>query len=162
MSAPSPNRLLRLFFKTPIVLYRLRMGWLLGSRFLLLTHKGRRTGRTRQTVLEVVGYDRAIPEAVVIAAWGVRAQWVRNLEARPAIGVQIGRACWTAPEHRILDPKRAAEVIAAYRHEHPLAARAIGKLLGWPLDATSPAYEQFVQTLCAVAFRPAPPGGAGS
>ncbi len=27
-----PSRLLRLFFKAPIVLYRLRMGWLLSSR----------------------------------------------------------------------------------------------------------------------------------
>jgi deazaflavin-dependent oxidoreductase (nitroreductase family) len=74
-----PSRLLRLFFKAPIVLYRLRMGWLLRSRFLLLTHTGRRTGQTRLTVLEVVSYDRSIPEVVVIAAWGERAQWVRNL-----------------------------------------------------------------------------------
>lgn len=131
------------------------MGWLLGSRLLLLTHTGRRTGRIRQTVIEVVSYDRSIPEAIVIAAWGERAQWVRNLEAGPAISVQIGRVHWTAPEHRVLEPELAAEeVIAAYRREHPLAARSIGKLLGWPLDPTDPAYEQFVQTLCTVAFRP--------
>jgi deazaflavin-dependent oxidoreductase (nitroreductase family) len=149
-----PSRLLRLFFKAPVVLYRLRMGWLLGSRFLLLTHTGRRTGRARVAVVEVVSYDRSISEAVVIAAWGERAQWVRNLQAAPAISVQIGRARWRTPEHRILDPERTAEVIAAYRGEHPLAARLIGKLLGWPLDVTGPAYKQFVQTLCAVAFRP--------
>jgi hypothetical protein len=45
-------------------------------------------------------------------------------------------------------------VLAAYRREHQLAARLIGKLLGWPLDPTDPAYEQFVKTLCAVAFCP--------
>lgn len=149
-----PSRLLRLFFKAPVALYRLRMGWLLGSRFLLLTHTGRRTGQTRQAVLEVVSYDRSIPEAIVIAAWGERAQWVRNLGAAPAVSVQIGRVHWTAPEHRILEPEQAAEVIAAYRREHALAARLIGKPLGWPLDPTDPAYEQFVQTLCAVAFGP--------
>lgn len=154
MSARPPSRLLRLLFKAPIVLYRLRMGWLLGSRFLLLTHTGRRTGRTRQTVIEVVSYDRSIPEAIVIAAWGERAQWVRNLGAAPAISVQIGRVHWTAPDHRILDPKQATEAIAAYRREHPLAARLIGKLLDWTLDSTDPAYEQFVQTRCGVAFRP--------
>lgn len=144
------------------MLYRLRMGWLLGSRFLLLTHTGRRTGQTRQTVLEVVGYDRSIPEVVVIAAWGERAQWVRNLEASPAISVQIGRTRWPAPEHHILDAERTAEVIATYRREHPFTARLIGKLLGWPLDMTDPAYEPFVRTLCAVAFRPAEIGDSRS
>lgn len=149
-----PSRLLRLFFKASIVLYRLRMGWLLSSRFLLLTHTGRRTGQTRQTVLEVMSYDRSIPEAIVIAAWGERAQWVRNLGAAPAISVQIGRVHWTAPEHRVLEPEQAAALIAVYRREHPLAARLVGDLLGWPLDATDPAYERCAQMLCAVAFRP--------
>lgn len=63
-----PSRLLRLLFKAPIALYRLRMGRCLGGRFVLLTHTGRRTGRTHQAVLEVVSYDRSIPEAIVIAA----------------------------------------------------------------------------------------------
>lgn len=149
-----PSRVLRLFFKAPIVLYRLRMDWLLGSRFLLLTHTGRRTGQTRLTVLEVVSYDRSIPEAIVTAAWGERAQWVRNLQAAPATRVQIGRAHWPEPDHYILDVEQTAEVIATYRREHPLAARLIGNLLGWPLDTTGSAHEQFVHTLCAVAFRP--------
>jgi hypothetical protein len=78
---------------------------------------------------------------------------VRNLGVAPAVSVQIGRVHWTAPEYRILEPEQTAEVIAAYRQKHPLAARLIGKLLGWPLDATGSVYEQFVQTLCTVAFR---------
>jgi len=41
-------------------------------------------------------------------------------------------------------------LIALSRREHPLAARLIGKLLGRPLDATDPAYEQFVQMLCGL------------
>ena len=28
-------------FKLPLLLYRLRLGWLLGTRFMLLTHVGR-------------------------------------------------------------------------------------------------------------------------
>ena len=31
-------------FKLPLLLYRLRLGWLLGRRFMLLTHVGRRSG----------------------------------------------------------------------------------------------------------------------
>lgn len=150
----SPGLILRLAFKAPMVLYRLRLGWLLGERFILLTHTGRRTGRARSTVLEVVAHDRSIPEVVVIAAWGQRAQWVRNLQAALAVSVQIGRARWQHPEHRILEPAQAAETIAAYRREHPFAAKTIARLLGWPLDESGPAYDEFVRTFCAVAFRP--------
>lgn len=31
-------------FKLPLVLYRLHLGWLLGTRFMQLTHVGRRSG----------------------------------------------------------------------------------------------------------------------
>jgi hypothetical protein len=37
-----PRGLARLAFRLPIWLYRLRLGWLLGDRFLLLTHIGGR------------------------------------------------------------------------------------------------------------------------
>jgi len=155
VSARPPGRLLRLVFKAPVVLYRLHLGWLLGERFILLTHTGRQTGRARMTVIEVVAHDRSIPEVVVIAAWGERAQWVRNLEVAPAVSVQFGQVCWSHPEHRFLEPAQAAQTVAAYRSEHPFAARVLARLLGWPRDTGDPKYERFVQTLCAVAFRPA-------
>jgi hypothetical protein len=107
------------------------------------------------TVIEVVAYDRLIPEVMVIAAWGERARWVCNLEAAPAISVQLGRARWSHPEHRFLEPVQAAEAIGVYRSRHSFAARVLARLLGWPRDTDDPAYERFVQTLCAVAFRPA-------
>jgi hypothetical protein len=49
-----PHGLLRLGFKLPITLYRAHLGWLLGHRFLLLTHRWRTSGKIYQTVLEVV------------------------------------------------------------------------------------------------------------
>jgi hypothetical protein len=64
---------LRLAFRLPIYLYRLNLGWLLGHRFLLLVHRGRRSGLRRETVLEVVRYNPATKESVVLSAWGERA-----------------------------------------------------------------------------------------
>ena len=54
-----PRGLLWLMFKLPVYIYRLRLGWLLGHRFLLLTHQGRKTGKIRHTVLEVIRYDKS-------------------------------------------------------------------------------------------------------
>ncbi|RPI28328.1 MAG: hypothetical protein EHM70_16815 [Chloroflexota bacterium] len=44
-------------FKLPLVLYRLRLGWLLDHRFMQLTHVGRRSGKVRRTVLVVLSFD---------------------------------------------------------------------------------------------------------
>ena len=52
-----PPRLLVVLFGLPRHLYRHRLGWVLGHRFLQLTHTGRSSGRTYKTILEVVHYD---------------------------------------------------------------------------------------------------------
>ena len=85
-----PNAALRRVFRTPVYLYRWKCGWLLGHRFLLLIHVGRRTGLCRHTVLEVMEYRREGPEAVVMSAFGRTADWLRNIEAIPNPRVVIG------------------------------------------------------------------------
>jgi hypothetical protein len=70
MAATRLNSTLCRLFRAPVHLYRWRCGWLLGNRFLLLIHVGRRTGLRRHTVLEVVAYRKEGPEAVVISAFG--------------------------------------------------------------------------------------------
>jgi hypothetical protein len=53
----------------PARLYGAGGGWLLGHRFLLLTHRGRRTGRLYETVVEVIRWRPDSSEAVVMRAW---------------------------------------------------------------------------------------------
>lgn len=94
--------LLRCLLRASAYLYRLKCGWLLGHRFLLLTHIGRRTGLRRYTVLEVVEYCNDGPEAVVISAFGAAADWLRNIEATPEPEVAIGSRYFPAT-HRTLE-----------------------------------------------------------
>ena len=59
---PAPPRgLLRLLLGLPVHLYHAGLGFLFGRRFLFLVTKGRRTGRRRETVVEVVRYDKLDP-----------------------------------------------------------------------------------------------------
>ena len=51
MDTAQPSRLLIPMFKLPLVLYRLRLGWIFGHRFVMLTHVGRHSGKTRRTIL---------------------------------------------------------------------------------------------------------------
>ena len=86
LTVPSkPKGLLKWTFRLPLYLYRWHLGWLLGHRFLMLTHLGRKSGRRRQTVLEVVHYDFKTKECIVIAGYGAQSDWYRNIQAHPAI-----------------------------------------------------------------------------
>jgi deazaflavin-dependent oxidoreductase (nitroreductase family) len=105
-----PSGFLRMAFRLPIHLYKLRLGWLLGHRVLLLTHRGRRSERIYRTALEVVRYDPATGESVVVSAWGEEADWYRNIEANPAMEIRIGRERYV-PKQRFLSPEEVyAEV----------------------------------------------------
>jgi deazaflavin-dependent oxidoreductase (nitroreductase family) len=148
-----PSPLLRWAMRLPTVLYRLHLGWLLGHRFVLLTHRGRRTGRIRRTVLEVVRYDRRTGEVIVAAGWGARSAWYRNLQARPALAISIGRTHYR-PVQRFLSPAEVELVLRDYQRRHPLLARYAIRLLRMPRGCLTP--------VPMVAFRPPPksPGGA--
>ena len=86
-----PGRLALAVFRLPLLLYRRGWGWLLGDTFLLLVHAGRKTGTRYSTVAMVLRYDPRTQEAVICSGWGKDADWIRNIQAHPALQVQIGR-----------------------------------------------------------------------
>ncbi|MFN3308074.1 MAG: hypothetical protein ACK44E_02605 [Anaerolineales bacterium] len=49
---PYPKGLVKLLFKTPILLYRLGLGVLVGRLFMVLTTTGRKSGVARRTAIE--------------------------------------------------------------------------------------------------------------
>jgi deazaflavin-dependent oxidoreductase (nitroreductase family) len=148
-----PSGALRAAFRLPIHLYRHRLGWLLGHRVLLLTHRGRRSGLVRQTPLEVVRHDPATGESVVVSAWGERADWYRNIETTSALEVRTGRERYV-PEQRFLSPEEAYAEISAYERDHPLLARILPRWVGLRLDGTERARRRFAGFARMVVFRP--------
>ena len=152
-----PNGLLRFLLGLPVHLYHANLGFLLGRRFLLLVTIGGRTGRRRETVVEVMCYDPATREAIVMAGWGRRTGWLHNVEAGLARGVRIGRERYV-PTHRVLGTDEAAAVLADYERRNRLAAPVvrgvIGHLVGWRYDGSPEARQRVVEQLRLVAFRP--------
>jgi deazaflavin-dependent oxidoreductase (nitroreductase family) len=84
-----------LFFRLPFWLWRMGLARPMGGRFCVLTTTGRASGKARHTLLEYVSHDG---RAHVVAGWGPRSHWVRNLLADPRVtlesrlGEQRGRA----------------------------------------------------------------------
>ncbi len=115
--------------RLPVCLYRMRLGWLLGGRFLLLTHQGRHSGVPRRVVLEVVGHNEGSDAYYVVAAWGERAQWLLNLKAEPKATVVGGRRRFRAVA-QIIPVEDAERVLREYGERHRIAQRALGRILG--------------------------------
>jgi deazaflavin-dependent oxidoreductase (nitroreductase family) len=148
-----PSGILRLAFRLPIYLYRLNLGWLFAHRGLLLIHQGRKSGLLRETVLEVVRYNPANKESVVLSAWGEKADWYRNIQVTPALEVCTGGERYV-PEQRFLDTEENLAVIADYERHHPLAFRIFARAFGYPVDGTEAMRREFVSSLRLVAFCP--------
>jgi len=124
----SPRGIQRMLFRAPIGLYRSRLGFLLGTRFLMLEHVGRRSGETRRTVLEVVLNEE---DAVYVASgWGASSQWLRNIEVNPSVVFHLGTKRYETTAV-IVDQAEAKTVMDAYAAKH---SKALGRLASFMLD----------------------------
>jgi deazaflavin-dependent oxidoreductase (nitroreductase family) len=144
---------LKFGYNLPIVLYRARLGWLLGHRFLLLTHQGRVTGKAHHTVLEVVRYDESRQESIVLSAYGTRADWYQNTRARPPLEVRTGRMRYV-PQVRLLGADERLADLAIYQRRYRRAFRAVMRWLGYPYDGTEASLRALAEKVVMVGFRP--------
>ncbi len=152
--------MLKAVFDAPRWFYRHRLGWLMGRRFLALSHVGRKSGIERQSILEVACYHPDTQELIVASAFGAKADWYRNIQATASHRVRVGRAQFV-PHQRFLEPQEARAVAEEFGRKHRLEARfaipvfvAMGAVdrgeFSDPVD--------LMASLPMVAFRPARPG----
>jgi len=139
-------------FKLPVLLYRLRLGWLLGKRFLLLTHVGRRSGKMRRTILAVLRFDEQTKEIYAVSAWK-GSDWYYNIQAAPALQVESGFVRYV-PLQRTLSSEEITATFLDYRKQHPLFSRMICWIPGWKWDSTAEEFLDLARALHGVAFRP--------
>lgn len=148
-----PRGLARLAYRLPTWFYRLGLGGLLGTRFLLLSHTGRKSGQERQTVLEVVRYDKETTTFVVAAGFGPRSDWYRNIRANPQVTIDCGRRRWEMTA-RFLTPGEAGEEMLDYARRHPRALRELARFMGYHLDGSQTDIRALGEMLAMVAFQP--------
>jgi len=137
-------RLAGRFFRTrwmvrmPIALYQAGLGFLFGSRLLMLEHTGRKTGARRRVVLEVLARP-AQGEYVIIAGFAEKAQWYRNVQASPHVRVSTGfrrnMPALAVPMTRT----ESAAVLDGYQERHPAELEKMSRLFqqvcGRPIGA---------------------------
>jgi deazaflavin-dependent oxidoreductase (nitroreductase family) len=150
-----PKGLSRLLFRIPIHLYRLGLGWLFGSRLLLLNHTGRVSGKPRQVVLEVVAHDPTDGSYVVASGWGPTAAWYRNILHAPNVAIQVGNRT-TRVEAVPLTSDEGADIFADYASRHRTAAKhLLPRLMGFSVDGTDADFRAVGEHMPFVRFVPA-------
>jgi deazaflavin-dependent oxidoreductase (nitroreductase family) len=148
MTLRHPSGVTRLLAKLPLVFYRLGLGWLLGTLFVQITHRGRKSGVLRQTVLEVLRYDPHTREVVVVSGWGGKTDWYRNIQQEPALEIRIGRVAYQ-PVQKLLSPEETYAEVQATLQRRPQEARLLGPLLGINVTAS----ESVLHTQIEMLFR---------
>jgi deazaflavin-dependent oxidoreductase (nitroreductase family) len=140
--------------RVPRPLYHHGFGRLLGHTFLLIVHRGRKTGRRRETVAMALSYDSTTRETIVCSAWGPGTEWMRNLRAHPALEIRIGGETFV-PEQRFLSEDEAVAVGLEFRRRHPWRLRLFATILGWGDLRTELQVRELVRSRPFVSFRPA-------
>lgn len=150
-----PRGLARLAFRLPIWLYRFHLGWLLGYRFVLLTHTGRKSGLPRYTVLEVVRYEKITGACIVASGWNTKSDWFHNVMTNPIIVIQICNKRSAATAKR-LSPVTGGQELLDYSRRHPLALRELAQFMGYRLDGTEDDILALGRMIPMFLFKPTP------
>ena len=143
MNFPEPPRGIRAIpWRLPIWFFRLGLGWIFGGRFLLLSHTGRKTGKNRQAVLEIIHHSIENQTYTVASGFGPKSDWYRNVIANPDVNIQVGFKRMKAIAHQ-LDPDQAEPVFLEYVDQYPQSIRFLTMSPGYELEHTTEGYKAF-------------------
>jgi len=150
-----PKGIFRLLMRAPILLYQAGLGFILGGRFLMLTHLGRNSGRPRRVVLEVIKSEPEHNIYYIGSGWGEKANWLLNVEKTPDVRVQTGNKKFNAVATR-LSPDKASEVLLDYAKRNPKAFRMLAGrvILGRDLDISRESADLLAQYIPIVVLTP--------
>ena len=152
MEFPDPPRgFTAIHWRFPIWFYRLGFGWLFGSRALLLTHIGRKTGIKRQTVLEVVHKSDDTKSYTVASGFGPKSHWYQNITQTPEVSIQVGLKKMVATAN-FLDPDQKELIFLDYVDRYPQGFKLLANLVGYEIEHTQAGYREFARQIPMIQF----------
>lgn len=123
--------------RAQIPLFEVGLGFMFGSRLLMVEHTGRHSGLARRVILEVIGHPA--PDVYMVSSgFGRTSQWFRNIQANPGIRIWVGRRRALQATASILAPDDSQRAIGLYAEQHALAwavlRPTLETTLGGPID----------------------------
>ena len=149
----APTGVARFLYRMPIWLYENGLGWLLGNRFVLIRHVGRKSGLPRQAVVEVVRYDKQTDTYIVAVGFGEKTNWYLNLLAESAAAIQVGRRKIDVCARQLSQTEGGMEMLKYARRNQNLA-RQLSKFMGFEVDGSAADYREMGEMLIFMALEP--------
>ena len=131
-----PNTFQKFFFKVPVWVHKMGFGgWerLVGAQWMLIAATGRKSGKRRETMVDVMHYDAATDTYYIEAAYGSRADWFRNIQANPHFEAQVGRRKFHASASP-LTTGNAGEMIVQFFRRKPAYTRTVMAMVGMKFE----------------------------
>jgi deazaflavin-dependent oxidoreductase (nitroreductase family) len=131
-----PNSLQKFFFKVPVWVHQMGLGgWerLIGAEWMLITTVGRKSGKPRDTMVDVMDYDKASDTYYVEVAYGSRADWYRNIQANPLFEARVGRRKFQAHAATLANAD-AGEMMVQFFRRKPAYTRTVMAMVGMKFE----------------------------
>jgi deazaflavin-dependent oxidoreductase (nitroreductase family) len=146
-----PRWLWRILRIPPQLFYKIGLGPLIGKVVLLLTTRGRKTGRLRVTPLQ---YELMDGNYYIAAARGWKTDWLRNLRSDPNVFIHVGAEHFRAEAEVEEDPGKIADFLAVRLHKRPRFVGRIMRMEGFPSEPSHEALEAYASQRVMVILHP--------
>lgn len=151
MTVPIQWRLMKIGQRVHRLMYAAGLGPFIGRIILLLTTRGRRTGKRRVTPLQ---YEEIEGVIYVGSARGQQADWFRNILADPQVEVRVKERYFQGMATPLTDAKRIADYLETRLQRHPRMLGAMMRMYQLPARPTRSQLEELAAQLAVVAIRP--------
>ena len=108
----------RSLFKAPLILWRMGFGPIIGRVMLVISHKGRKSGLPRHTMVE---YHMLDGIKYVPCAFGPRSDWYKNITADPRVTIQSASGSKSTKAVRVTDDQELLDVYDLFISRDPPA-----------------------------------------
>ena len=150
--AAPPKGLKLKLFRAPIYLYRLKLGFFFGERFIRLKHWGRVSGELKETVIEVIDQDKSVGKLYSASGFGKQSQWYQNILANEEVFVTIKNTEFRARAMPV-DDRQAEEILLRYAKANPKAIKGVARLSGYEMDGIESDIVEFSRIVRIVEFQ---------
>lgn len=119
------NFAVKFVIKTPVLLWRLGCGPLIGRLIMLITTTGSKSGLPRRTPVEYYSLGK---QKYVTCGFGAKAAWYKNIRADAHVTIQTSSGTEKMLARRVTSDSEVKEVFQLFRQHDPL-------LLNWYLQS---------------------------
>jgi deazaflavin-dependent oxidoreductase (nitroreductase family) len=141
------NPIMRKLYKTPILLYRLGLGKMIGKYIMVISTYGRKSGKVRRTPIEYYCIDKDI---YAISGFEREPDWYQNLKANPHVTLQTNQGV-----HHMLARRPETEEewqgVFDYLRKSPISTLTIPEIIE---NLSDPKIRKQIQEWPVVFFEP--------